>query len=157
MSTLSVLIFAYIFFRKFCKFGRFCKIKYMQNFLLKSICVNICTQFIFPENEYTKKNMHKKWSLIQHFLESINNNSFSIMTCLSFRWFNGLFLFFFSVLKLKKQVGLEIAFKINQIAIFMLFQLCIFILLYSIRKLHISWYVSSIFLIFALNERFIQN
>ena len=42
----------------------------------------------------------------------------------------------------------------------MLFQLIVResdISLYSIRKLHISLYVSSIFLIFALNESLIQN
>ena len=46
----------------------------------------VCKKFKFPENKYKKKYMHKKCWLIQLFLESINNNSFSIVACLYFRW-----------------------------------------------------------------------
>ena len=68
MSTLSVLIFACIFFHEFHEFCRFHEIKSTQNFLLNSICENRYTlsmqkKIMFLESKH-KKNMHKKRRLI---------------------------------------------------------------------------------------------
>ena len=70
MSTLSVLIFACIFFNEFGDFGLFHKIKYTQNFPLNSIF----------ENRYTlsMKKIHSSFIFEKKFffLESINNKFF---------------------------------------------------------------------------------
>ena len=66
------------------------EIRCTENFLLHCICENRYTLSMrkkpyFPKINIQKKKHAQKCWLIQLFLELINNNSFSIVTCLSFR------------------------------------------------------------------------
>ena len=76
MSTFSVLYSACIFFREFCNFGQFHKIKYTQIRYMRSMQKNSYLTKINTQKKYAQK-MLVNAAL---FLESINNSSFSIVT-----------------------------------------------------------------------------
>ena len=85
MSTFSVLYSACIFFREFCNFDQFRKIKYTQEFLFKGICKNgymrsMQKNSYLPKIKTQKKYAQKVLVNAALFLESINNSSFSIVT-----------------------------------------------------------------------------
>ena len=89
MSTFSVLYSACIFFREFCNFGQFHKIKYTQNFLFKGICKTRYMRSMQKNSYLPKINTQKKYAqkmLVNAalFLESINNSSFSIFHLIIF-------------------------------------------------------------------------
>ena len=74
----------------FANLSQFCKIKYTHNFPLNCIPENKYTLNIhkihISWNKYTQKKCAQKMLVNSAFLESINSNSFFIMTCLSFCW-----------------------------------------------------------------------
>ena len=79
ISTICTNFCVYIFSRILAN------IKYMKIFILNSTCENryiLSMQKIHISQKKNTKKKYKKCWLIQLFLESINNSSFSIMTCL---------------------------------------------------------------------------
>ena len=120
MSTWCVPILVHIFFTNFVNYGQFHKIKWTQKFILNSICKDRYTlsmQKIHFSRKYIQKKKKKKlkkcW-LIQLFPESINNNSCSIVTCLSccLSRYNCLFILFSLRLIYKLEIFKHLPFAI---------------------------------------------